>query len=201
MTETDQMRIAEARHSFTGRTLTDSQFDESWQLAGIIERGIRRSGTFKEKLGDYSYAFARAEQFDPVKGETIIRDMFKARYGQSMNEMREKLMERESAVRDLAQPEALGHARGVVPLIRDGETMPFYRAFDHEAGELARKHRITESGAKSMMKEAYEKAEGRDLYRDGKAAESEYHLPKREAEKQARDQARALERKPERARA
>lgn len=181
-----QTRIEKARASFSGRALTDAQLDESVAIADIIERGIRRSGTFREKLTDYAHAFARNEQFDAMRGETIIRDTFKAVHGQSMNEMREKLMEREEAVRDLIKPEALDHANRIEPLIRDGETMPFYQAYDREGVALAQKHAITETGAKSFMKEAYRDETGRSLYDDGKAAEREHHLPKREAEKRER---------------
>lgn len=180
----DQMRIADARRSFTGKTLTDSQFDESWALAGIMERGVRKSGTFKEKLGDYAHAFARAERFDAMKAETIIRDIFKSRYGQTMNQMREGLMEREAAVRDQAKPEALTHARQIGTMIREGETMPFYRAFDHTAGQLAQTFNITEAGAKSLMKDVYQDVEGRDLYADSKEIEKLHHKPTIEKTKQ-----------------
>lgn len=86
----------EARESFNGKTLTDAQFDESWAIAEIMHRGIKRSGSFHEKLTDYSHAFARAERFDQMKGETIIRDQFKFRYGETMNQMREGLANRET---------------------------------------------------------------------------------------------------------
>lgn len=122
------MRLAGARSSSTGKSLSDSQFDESWALAGIMERGIRKSGTFKEKLGDYAFAFARSEKFDVMKGETIIRDQFKARYGQTMNDMRKELAEREVEVRKTGREEALMHARTIEKLIFDpasGNTMPF----------------------------------------------------------------------------
>lgn len=197
MTENDQMRIAEARRSFTGKTLTDAQFDESWQLAGIVARGIRRTGTFKEKIADYAHAFARTEKFDAMKGETIIRDIFKARYGKSMNEMREALMEREAAVREQAKPEALTQTRAIEQMIRDGETMPFYRAYDTQARALSERFDITEAGAKSLMKESYREAEGRDLYETMKKTEETYHRPKVEAERKAREAAREAEAGPQ----
>ena len=50
------------------------------------------------------------------------------------------------------------------------------------AGEL----KITQSGAKELMKEAYQAANGRDLYEAGKAVEEAYHKPVREAEIAAR---------------
>lgn len=180
-----QDRITAARESFTGKTLTESQFAESWALAGVMERGIRSTGSFKDKLGDYAHAFARTEKFDMMKGETIIRDMFKARYGLTMNQMRESLMAREAEVKDQIQEPAITHAREIEGLIRDGETMPFYRAYDTQAAKMAKTYGITESGAKTMMNDAYEALEGRKLYDTGKALEEQYHLPKREADKQA----------------
>lgn len=151
-----------------------------------MHRGIRKSGTFKEKLGDYSYAFARAEKFDVMKGESIIRDQFKARYGLSMNDLRKELGEREAALLPASKEDALMHARQIDKLIFDaasGNTMPFYKAFDHVGGALAEKLDITESGAKRLMKEVYHEIEGRDLYDTGKALEEKYYRPKRDAER------------------
>ena len=70
-----------ARESFSGRLLTNAQFEEAMAITGIIRREIQNSGSFKEKLGDYAHAFARTEKFDVMKAETIIRDLFKARTG------------------------------------------------------------------------------------------------------------------------
>ncbi len=182
--------IADARNSYTGKMLTDGQFEESWALAGVMERSIRTSGSFVEKLGDYSHAFARAEKFDAIKGEAIIRDIFKERYGLSMNQMREGLLAREVEIDDTIREQAIDHAWNLESLIRDGETMPFYKAFDHEAGQMARTFGITQIGAKNIMKKAYEEIEGQDLYKTGKDWEEKYHLPKREADRHAREAAR-----------
>ncbi len=125
-----------------------------------------------------------------MKGEVIIRDQFKARFGQSMNQMRLGLKEREANI-DLPGHElAIDHARTIEPLIKDGQTMPFYQAFDHAGCTLAEKLNITEVGAKNLMKDSYSKIEGRELYEVGKALEAQYHTPKRDIERQ--------ERKPER---
>ncbi len=191
MTQNDQMRIAEARHSFTGKSLSDSQFDESWALTEIIHRGIRKSGSFYEKLGDYSHAFARAENFDQIKGKVIIRDIFKARYGQTMNEMREGILEREANLPEEAKTLALDHARQIEPMIRDGETMPFYRAYDHSGHALSQTLNISETGAKELMKTVSRDVDGLDLYEHGKEAEKKYHTPVREAERAARQASRS----------
>ncbi|MCF6200382.1 MAG: hypothetical protein L3J67_13535 [Hyphomicrobiaceae bacterium] len=186
MTDNNQTRQNEARTSFTGKRLTASQFDESWAVAGIIEREIHNSGSFREKLTDYSHAFSRSEKFDQMNGETIIRDIFKSRTGQTMNQMREGLMEREATLRDTGQDQALHHARSIKGMIKDGETMPFYRAYDHAAVQMAQQHNITETGAKTLMKDAFAHAEDRELYEASKELEQQYHTPKREAERVAR---------------
>jgi len=191
MTENDQMRLNEARTSFTGKTLTASQFDESWALAGVMEREIRKSGSFREKLTDYSHAFSRSQKFDQLKGETILRDIFKSRYGETMNQMREGLLERENCLRDAGQDQALHHARSIEGMIKTGETMPFYRAYDHAAVHMAGQHNITETGAKELMKAAYHDAEGKELYETGKALEKTHHEPAKEASKEAAKQKRA----------
>lgn len=182
-----QNRIAKARESFSGKMLTDGQFEESWALSGVMARSIRTSGSFKEKLTDYAFALARSEKFDAMKGETIIRDIFKERYGLTMNQMREGLLNRETEIKETIAEQALEHARGIEPLIKDGDTMPFYKAYDHQASEMAKTFGITQSGAKVMMKEYYKAVENRELYDTGKALEEKYHLPRREADREARE--------------
>lgn len=183
-------RIANARQSFTGKSLTDSQFAESWALAGVMAESIRASGSFHEKLTDYAHAFARSERFDAVKGETIIRDIFKARFGVTMNQMREGFQEREAEIRDRAREQALVHAREIETLICQGETMPFYRAYDRASATFAESFGITQATAKTLMKDAYREVERRELYDTGKALEEQHHRPRIEAELARRDEAR-----------
>lgn len=183
-------RVAEARQSFTGKSLTDSQFAESWSLAGVMARTIRASGSFHEKLTDYAHAFARSERFDAVKGETIIRDIFKARYGLTMNQMREGFLQRETEVKDSAREQALVQARSIGKRIAEGETMPFYRAYDQASGKLAEDLGITQAAAKTLMKDAYREVEGKELYETGKALEDQHHRPRVEAEQAKREEAR-----------
>jgi len=190
----DRNRIGDARETFTGKRLTTSQFEESWALAGVVEREIRKSGSFKEKLGDYAHAFSRTEKFDPMKAETIIRDQFRARYGETMNQMREGLMGREQKLDKSAVEAAIAHARDVGRLIKEGETMPFYRAYDDRAVQLARELKITESGAKTLMKDSFREQEGKELYDWGKAIEKEFHTSKMEAEKAEREATRSQKR-------
>jgi len=166
-------RAERMRQSFTGRSLTASQLDEAVALAGIMHREIQKSGSFRDKLTDYAHSFARSERFDALKGEEIVRDAFKASYGETMNEMRERLMEKETAFADNAtEKESLGYARKILEHMSSNAELPFYRAYDRAALHMAARHGITESGAKSFMKEAFAKSEGRELYDAAKEIEA-----------------------------
>ncbi len=182
--ESDAERIAAAKQSFTGRALTESQFDQSWALADVLKRNIESTGSFREQLTDHAHAFARTERFDSMKAETILRDQFKEKFGQTMNQMREDLLEREDHVRDIAKDQALERARAIGPAIREGETKPFWQAHDQEATRLAKDLNITESGAKTMMRETFQEAEGKELYSYGKELEERHHVPAREARRE-----------------
>lgn len=177
-------RVMEARESFSGRLLTDPQFDESMAITGIIEREIKKSGAFKDKLGDYAYAFARTEKIDAGKAETVLRDLFKARTGQSMNQMREALAEREAKIAEPDRKLAYDFALAVGDMIEKGDKINFNRAFAHQGQELANELGITDAGAKRLMKEEFKAAEGSELYDWGKELEERFYRPQIEAEKQ-----------------
>lgn len=204
----EQQRVAEARESFSGRLLTDAQFDEAIAVTGVIEREIRKSGAFKEKLGDYAYAFSRSEKMDAAKAETVLRDLFKARTGQSMNQMREAFAEREEKLTATQKKPAYDYAIAVGDMIEKGNKISFNRAFAHQGQEMANELGITDAGAKRLMKEAFTDARGGDLYDWGKELEEKFYRPQIEAERQrseertsgsgddtSRDQERASARK------
>lgn len=187
---TQDMKQANSPHENSmAKRLTGAEHDESMMVAGVIAREIRHSGKFSERLGDYAYAYARGRQgVTPERAEAIIRDQFKAMHGgQSMNQFRESLMAREKNLDGNDRAKAIGNARGIGQLIQDGETMPFYRAYDKQAVNLASQLGITESGAKSLMREAFKEQEGRELYDWGKELEKEHHFPRREATSKARE--------------
>jgi hypothetical protein len=181
-------RVMEARESFSGRLLTDPQFDEAMANTGIIEREIKKSGAFKEKLSDYAYAFARTEKIDLAKGETILRDLFRIRTGKSMNQMREELAEREQKLTEPRRKLAYDYALGVGDMIEKGDKINFNRAFAHQGAALADELGITDAGAKRLMKEEFKAAENAELYDWGKELEVEFYRPQIEAEKEAREQ-------------
>jgi len=182
----EKERVGEARDSFSGRLLTDTQFDESMAITAIIERKIKKSGAFKEKLGDYAFAIARTEKFEVGRAETILRDLFKARVGQSMNQMREELAEREEKLSPAQKRGAHDYAREVGEMIQTGDKISFYRAYAHFGQSLAQELGITDAGAKRLMKEEFQAAGQGDFYEWGKGLEEEFYRPQIEAEKQRR---------------
>lgn len=178
MTDGYEQRRDAARNGSAGKTMTDCQFVKTEMICAIVKREIERSGSFREPLTDYAHAL---ERFKAVQAETMIRDVFKALNGQTMNQMREHILKRDENLPETAQADALAKAWSIEARIKDGDTMPFYRAFDDAAVELAQKYGITELRAKSLMKEVYREVEGRDLYEDGKQLEKDFHLPARDA--------------------
>ncbi len=188
-------RVMEARESYSGRLLTDMQFDEGMAITGILEREIRKSGKFKEKLGDYAYALSRSEKFDVMKAETVIRDLFKIRCGQSMNEMREAYRAQEENLTEEQKRQAYQHAAEVGAMIREGDKMTFHRAYAHQASVMADELNITHAGAKALMKEKFQIKEGKDLYEWGKELEEEYYRPQVEAEKKEREAQKEVQKK------
>ncbi|OIQ26167.1 MAG: hypothetical protein BM562_16635 [Alphaproteobacteria bacterium MedPE-SWcel] len=182
MTDDDkQARIQVARDSFSGRGLTDTQFAEAWALSGIIHGEINRSGSFHEKLTDYAHAFARNERFDAMRSEAILRDIYKGRYGETMNQTREALLTQEEQLPQTAQARILVHAESIAPMIQEGPTRPFYQAYDAAAVSLSGEIGIAQTSAKALMKDAFQRKYGRDLYEAGKEVEQAYHKPVRDA--------------------
>ena len=180
MTTDDTLQAA--RESFSGKTMTESQLQEAWAISGIIHGDIQKTGSFVEKLTDYTHAFARSERFDAMRGEKIIRDIYSARFGETMNQTREGLKAVEENLPDIAKTRALACAEIIGTLIQKAPTQPFYQAYDRAAVTLAREFGITQTGAKALMKETFQTHHGEDLYQRSKAIEDAYHKPVREAE-------------------
>lgn len=187
----EQTPLKNVRESYVGKTLTESQCDIAVGVASIINRHIQKTGSFREALTDYAHAFARSEKFDAMKGEVIIRDVFAARYGRTMNAAREALLENEKNLPETAREQSVQAARKTLDLIAQGETEPFYKAYDREGRMLARTLNITESGAKQLMVENYRAIEGRELYETGKALEEQHHKPKVDEARKEREKARS----------
>ena len=179
---------ANVRESFSARMLTDPQFDECMAITSIIGREIRHSGTFKEKLGDYSYAFARSQKMDATKAETIVRDLFKERTGQTMNQMREKLIKGEEKISDDHRQKAYQSACDISNLMEQGDKLTFHRTLTTQAQSLAKDFGITDKAARRIMSDEFNKAEGTKLYDWGKELDEQIFRPQIDAEKNKRSQ-------------
>lgn len=185
--QSPQALTHDARECFSARLLTDAQYFECKSVARIIEREILYSGTFKEKLGDYAYALARSQKFDVAKAETILRDVFKASTGQSMNQMRESLAKGLEAIDDDHRQQAYQSACDIGDLMENGDKLSFNRAFATQAQNFAREFGITDIAAKRIMSDEFNKAEDSKLYDWGKELDEQFFRPQIEAEKQQRE--------------
>lgn len=186
----ENTKIASARESFSARLLTDAQFDECMAITNIIGREIRKTGKFKDKLGDYAFALARSEKFDAVKAETILRDIFKERTGQSMNQMREKLIKGEEAINDDQRRQAYQHACDIGEMVEKGDKLTFHRALSGQAQILAKEFGITDTAVRRIMAEEFNAAENSKLYDWGKELDEQFYRPQIEAEKSKRETGR-----------
>lgn len=184
-------RVAAARESFSGRLLTDRQFEDAMSITGIIEREIKNSGAFKDKLSDYAYAFARSEKFDATRAESVLRDLFRELTGQTMNQMREELTGREQPLTEDQRAQAYSYACGIGDLMENGVKLSFHRAYAHQAHEYAGQLGVTDAFAKRAMREEFQAAEEMDIFDWGRELEERFYRPQIEAEKREREAARA----------
>ena len=89
----DTGMIAETRSTYSARLLTDPQFEEFVSICTILNREIRRSGSFIEKLGIYAFAVSLTEKgINSNRAETIIRDLFKALFDKTLDQLRQSLL-------------------------------------------------------------------------------------------------------------
>ncbi len=177
----------DARECFSARLLSDAQYFECKSVARIIEREILNSGTFKEKLGDYAYALARSQKFDVAKAETILRDVFKASTGQSMNQMRESLANNLEAINDDNRSQAYQSACDIGDIMENGDKLTFNRVLASQAQSLAKEFGITDIAARRIMSDEFDKVEGSKLYDWGKELDEQFFRPQINAEKQQRE--------------
>lgn len=163
-----------ARESYSGKGLTETQFQQGYAITQILSAEIARTGSFREALTDYAHAFSRSERFDALRGETILRDLYKGRFGESLNETREAYLAREKALPRDAEARALAAAERIGKQIESGPDQPFYKAYDRAAVELADSLRITQSAAKTLMKDSFAAKHQADLYAHGKELEAQH---------------------------
>ena len=175
----------DARKSEVGTPMTEAEFDEAWDIAGILHREIHRSGSFFRKLEAYTRTYAGRDKINASREETILRDIYAARYGETLNETRERLLKAEEDLRQSGDNIALKMAYTIPALIEDNK-LPFYLAPDQAARSFAYQRGISESGAKKMMAEAFEQSQDRSLYEYGKELEAKYAAPVRKADHDAK---------------
>lgn len=183
--------VEAARECFSGRLLSDAQFEEALAITNIIHREIQKTGAFKDKLGDYAFAFARSEKFDAMKAETIVRDLFKENFGHSMNQVRESFLETEKKLTEEQRQSAYDYACRVGDMIEREKKMSFARAYSHQADDLAVTLGITSATAKTLMKEQFKTVEKTELYDWGKQLEEQFYRPQIEAEARDREAAQS----------
>lgn len=182
-TETDNVR-----ESFSARLLTDPQYDEGKSIAHIIKGEIKRSGAFKDKLIDYSHAWARSESFDANRAEKIVRDLFTEINGQSMNQMRESFAAAAENFSDEHKQLAYDLACDSAKLMEQGDKLCFNRVIAFQARKLSDKLEVTDAVAKRLMADEFEKTENTKLFDWGKELDAQFYTPQIEAEKLARQQ-------------
>jgi len=191
----DTGMIAETRNSYSARLLTDPQFEEFTSLCIMLNREIHRSGSFIEKLGIYSFAVSLTEKgISTSRADTIIRDLFKGLFGQMLDGLRQSLLKNEEALDEEAIAMGFPYAMEVLQMIEGNEdeghgvsSVPFHRAYSHQAALMATQLSITDAAVKKIISEQLEKLEGRAFYEKGKQYEDKYFQPQIQAEKRHRE--------------
>jgi len=180
--------IAKTRESFSAKLLTDPQFEEFVSICGILNREIHRSGSFIEKLETYAFAVSRTEKgINAAKADTILRDIFKGLFGQSLDQLRKQLLKTQEELDEEQASVGLDFAYATLQQIEDGDKIPFYRAYAEQAALMAMELGITDVFAKKLMSEQFEAAEAREFYEEGKQFEDKFYRPQIEAEKRKRE--------------
>ncbi len=200
-------RLVKFRQSTCAQWLSNSQFDETMAITGIIRRQILKTGKYEEKLSDYAHAFSRSEKCDPIEATKTIHFLFKARHGQSMEQMRETLRNRASQIfqwgvvnkhsDDITdakeEPElqltkeekeqVYKAAVQIGQMVKKGKKMPFRLAHEYQVAALSQDFRITEYWAEAIIDEQFKKVNGRNLYDWGRLLDRKYYHPQIQAQK------------------
>lgn len=178
------------RESFSGRPLTNRQFEDFKAVVGIMRRHIQHSGVFTDKLSDFAYAIKRSEKFDVVKAETILRDLFKEEFGKTMNQFREELAKNEEALGADHRAQAYARACNISDMMENGDKLTFHRACADQMQQFADEHGVTHVCAYRLMNEQFLAVEGIELREWGKELDERFYRPQIEAEKAEREAAR-----------
>ena len=191
----DTGMIAETRNTYSARLLTDPQFEEFVSICTILNREIHRSGSFIEKLGIYAFAVSLTEKgISTNRAETIIRDLFKGLFDQSLDQLRQSLLKAEEELDEESIAMGFPYALEVLKMIqgkdqngRDVPPIPFHRAYAHQAALMATQLSISDIAAKKIISKQFEIFEERDFYQECKEYEARFYQGKIQAEKRKRD--------------
>lgn len=184
--DSEQERLALARDSFSGRLLTETQFDEIVMITRILEREIFRSGSFKNKLADYCHAMSRTERIDPKRIETSIRDIFKDRVGKTMFQLCEDLKTAEDNLSQNDKAEIIKAVEEIEYKMKEGEKITFNRALSETAQEMADRFQIKDITVIKIMAESHNEAQpegSTDFWGYGEQLDEIIYRPQIEAEK------------------
>ncbi|MBG6166776.1 polyhydroxyalkanoate synthesis regulator phasin [Labrenzia sp. EL_195] len=171
----------EGRESFSAKLLTDTQYEDFMDVTKIVERNINTEGRFKEKLQDLSYAMARTENMKAERAEVIVRDLFKARTGYSLNEMRKQLETNFEQLTSDQVNSAATHIDKIRVRVETGDKITFRRAVSHEAADLGSSLNITDAAARSLIKDSFETKNEQSFYDWGKQLDEQFYKPQAEA--------------------
>ena len=191
----DTGMIAETRNTYSARLLTDPQFEEFVSICTILNREIHRSGSFIEKLGIYAFAVSLTEKgISTNRAETIIRDLFKGLFDQSLDQLRQSLLKAEEELDEESIAMGFPYALEVLKMIQGKDQngrgvppIPFHRAYAHQAALMATQLSISDIAAKKIISKQFEIFEERDFYQECKEYEARFYQGKIQAEKRKRD--------------
>ena len=196
--------LSNARESFSGLLLTERQFYEVTAITGIIERSMQETGTFQKQLDSYSTSYAASNGISIAKANTVIRDIYAARKGETLKKSldglrknEEKLFDRKNNPAAAELQQAYIAANEVGRMVEQGKKITFNRALAYEASQLAPSLGITDLGAKKLMSESFKQVENREFRDWGKELDSKYYHPQIEAEKAERTLQRSQTRTPQ----
>ena len=175
------------RESFSGLLLTNRQYDEAVAITHILEREIKRTGTFKDKLEGYAHAYSRSERyFDAIKTDNMLRDLYCERTGETMNQTRERLAKNLEELTDDERSIGYKYATATGDMMEQGIKITFKRASSHQAQAMGEKLGITDVAAYSIISEQFEAVEGQSFRDWGKELDEQFYRPQIEAEKAER---------------
>lgn len=190
--------LNENEGGFVRTTATERQYHELEAIGGIIQRSMQETGTFADKLDQYSGAYAAQEKISANKARTMIGEVYKARTGEWMSQTLEKLRTKvsetfnpDNPAYDSLKQEAYRAANNIGRAVEQGNKMSSFRATAYEAHQFATNLGVTDAAAKKFIAQSFKEIEGREFHEWTKQLDETYYRPQIEAEKQERQAKRS----------